>query len=372
MKRLWFVIKVILTVIAVTAMISFFWTVAYFITEAVYARFAWQPQELARQIITSILGFFLFGISMSLISPFIRKREKLFWQDMMDAINRIAKGDFRVTLDGWNERNHPFTELVEGINDMAANLKAMEEMRQEFISNVSHEIGSPLTSIRGFARALKNENLSHEQRIRYLDIIETECVRLSKLSDNLLRLAMLDSDRYPFHPVSYRLDTQLQSLILKCEPQWAEKELDMCVMLEKVVITADEDLMSQVWLNLIHNAIKFTPKGGTIQIQLQRHGKLAIVTISDTGPGIAEHDQPRIFERFYKADKSRNRAVGGSGLGLSIARKIVDIHQGKISVRSQLGEGAEFTVELPLDPPGFSQQAAQEQNNYSFGIMSRK
>jgi len=349
MKRLSFVLKSVLTVIAVMAMLSLFWTAAYFITEAIYARLDWQPQPLVRQIITSISGFFLFGLSMSIVGPFIRKREKVFWQNLMDAINRIAKGDFQVNLRAdWGERNHPFTELVEGLNDMAANLRAMEEMRQEFISNVSHEIGSPLTSIRGFARALKNEHLPHEQRMHYLDIIETECVRLSKLSDNLLRLAMLDSDRYPFHPVSYRLDSQLQSLILYCEPQWMEKEIEMCVTLEKVVITADEDLLSQVWLNLLHNAIKFTPKGGTITIQLQQQGNNAIVTVSDNGPGIAEEDQSRIFERFYKADKSRNRAVGGSGLGLAIADKIVKMHRGKISVRSQLGEGAEFTVQLPL------------------------
>ncbi|KDE48533.1 hypothetical protein DI43_03230 [Geobacillus sp. CAMR12739] len=106
-----------------------------------------------------------------------------------------------------------------------------------------------------------------------------------------------------------------------------------------------------MWLNLIHNAIKFTPKGGTITIQLQRRGEQAIITFSDTGPGISEHDQPRIFERFYKADKSRHRAAGGSGLGLSIAKKIVDIHHGTISVQSQPGEGATFIVELPIQGP---------------------
>ncbi|MES0855059.1 HAMP domain-containing sensor histidine kinase [Geobacillus sp. G4] len=354
MKRLWFVLKSILTVIAVMGIICLFWTAAYFIMEAIYTRFAWRPQPLVRQIISSILGFFLFGLTTSAISPFLRKREKAFWQDLMDAINRIAKGDFRVHLRfDWNERNHPFAELVTRINDMAANLQALEKMRQEFISNVSHEIGSPLTSIRGFARALKNENLSQEQRMHYLDIIETECVRLSKLSENLLRLAMLDSDRSPFHPTSYRLDTQLQTLILHCEPQWTEKDLDMCVMLEKVIITADEDLLSQVWLNLIHNAIKFTPKGGTITIRLHQCGEQAIVTVSDTGPGIHEHDQPRIFERFYKADKSRHRAADGSGLGLAIAKKIVDMHHGTISVQSQPGKGATFTVELPVQGPSF-------------------
>jgi len=347
MKRIRLILKTVLIIIIIIVLISLFWTAAYFISKAIYSRFDWHPQELVRQILTSLLGLVLWGIVMSLAN-LKRKQQNTLWQDVINAINRIAKGDFHVNLNGWNERHHPFTELVDGINDMAANLRAMEEMRQEFISNVSHEIGTPLTSIRGFARALKNKNLSHEQRVHYLDIIETECVRLSKLSDNLLRLAMLDSDQYPFHPVSYRLDKQIQSVVLRFEPQWSEKELNMCIMLEKIIITADQDLMSQVWWNLIDNAIKFTPKEGTIKIELKRHKDKAVITVSDTGPGIAEHDQPRIFERFYKADKSRNRSVAGSGLGLSIVKKIIDIHQGEISVRSQSGDGAEFTVKLPL------------------------
>lgn len=214
-----FVLRVVLTLIAVIAVISAYWTVAYFLAEAVYARLGWQPQPLVRQLMTTILGFLLMGISTSVIAPFIRRHEKTFWQNLMNAIQQIAKGDFRVNLHvGRENRNHPFAKLATGINDMVANLRAMEEMRQEFISNVSHEISSPLTSIRGFARALKNENLSHEQKMRYLDIIETECVRLSKLSENMLRLTMLESNQHSFFPAPYRLDAQLQTILLHCEP----------------------------------------------------------------------------------------------------------------------------------------------------------
>lgn len=350
MKRLRFVFRAVLTLMAVILIMSAYWTVAHFLAEGAYTRLNWQPQPLIGQLVTSVLGFFLFGFSMIVLSPFIRRHEKVFWQNLMNDIRQIAKGNFRVNLRVERERrNHPFTELVTGLNDMVANLRAMEEMRQEFISNISHEIGSPLTSIRGFARALKNGNLSREQKMRYLDIIETECDRLSKLSENLLRLTMLESNQHSFRPAPYRLDTQLQTILLHCEPQWTEKELDICAMLEKVVITADEDLLSQVWLNLIHNAIKFTPKGGRITIRLQCRGEKAVVTVRDTGPGVSEQDRHRIFERFYKADKSRHRAAGGSGLGLSIAKKIVDIHHGRISVHSRPGEGAVFTVELPID-----------------------
>lgn len=334
------------------------WTAAYYITAAVYLRIGWEPHGLLAFLINAVLGFFIFGITMAIAGTFLHPRENRLFTELIEAIRRISRGDFRVNLEtGFEQRNgksprsHPYVQLVDSINDMAANLKAMEELRQEFISNVSHEIGSPLTSISGFAKALKDEHLDKEQRHRYLTIIETECFRLSKLSDNLMKLAMLDSARNPIHPTLYRLDKQLISLILACEPQWEPKKIDMNVEAEEVEVVADEDLMSQVWMNLLHNAIKFTPEGGTISVAISRSGKQAVVRIADTGPGILEQDQPRIFERFYKADKSRTRAVEGtgSGLGLSIAHKITEMHHGSISVRSAPGEGTAFTVLLP--PP---------------------
>ncbi|ADQ05931.1 integral membrane sensor signal transduction histidine kinase [Caldicellulosiruptor hydrothermalis 108] len=351
MKRHLEIIKFVFIYLFLICLVSAFLVITYFITKAIYTKLSWQPQELVAQIINSILGIILSGITIRLVSSFLFKgrREHPLWKEVINAINKISKGDFNVNLEKLNKQNHPFIELIDGINNMAANLKAMEEMRQEFISNISHEIGSPLTSIRGFASALKNENLSFEQRKHYLDIIENECIRLSKLSENLLRLTMLDSEQYPLHLTTYRLDKQIQLTILEFEPQWSEKELDITLSLDEIIITADQDLLKQVWQNLIDNAIKFTLKGGAIKIQLYKKETYAIVTISDTGIGISEQDLPRIFERFFKADKSRNRAVSGSGLGLSIVKKIVELHNGKIFVNSQLGKGTEFIIQLPLN-----------------------
>jgi signal transduction histidine kinase len=222
-------------------------------------------------------------------------------------------------------------------------------MRQEFISNVSHEIQSPLTSIRGFARALQNEQLSPADRAHYLNIIEIESMRLSKLSDNLLALASLDAEQMKFEPKAYRLDRQIRNLILACEPQWTDKSLDMDVALEEVVITADEDMLSQVWINLIHNSIKFTPCGGSVRILLQYQADRVVFRITDSGIGISADDQAHVFERFFKAEKARDRAKGGSGLGLAIAKKIVEMHKGTIGVESELGAGACFTVCLPAN-----------------------
>ena len=335
------------------------WTAAYFITAAIYSRMSWAFHDLFVFLINATLGFFFFGIISMTVRRFIQPREQHAFTEMIDALKRISQGDFHINLDwdlggrnGKHRRPHPYVQLVDSINDMAANLKAMEKLREEFISNVSHEIGSPLTSIIGFAKALKDENLDREQRDRYLTIIETECIRLSKLSDNLMKLAILDSERYPFRPSLYRLDKQLISLILACEPQWEAKKIEMTVEVDIVEVNADEDLMGQVWVNLLHNAIKFTPQGGSISVSLSSNGDQAVICIADTGQGINEQDQQRIFERFYKADQSRARTAGGSGLGLSIAYKITEMHTGSISVSSKVGEGTVFTVMLPLRRQG--------------------
>lgn len=346
----------VMSVVLVLLTLFLSWTAAFYVTAAVYSHIAWEPHGLVAFLINAAFGFLLFGTAIALVGSFVQPREHPFYTELIEALRSISRGDFRVNLEmgfdrkrnGRQRKKHPYVQLVKSINAMAANLKAMEELRQEFISNVSHEIGSPLTSISGFAKALKDEKLDREQRHQYLTIIETECVRLSKLSDNLMKLAVLDSARQTFQPGPYRLDKQLIALLLACEPQWEAKQIDMNLEAAEVDVIADEDQMSQVWMNLIHNAIKFTPQGGTISIYLTCNEDQAVVRIADTGPGIAEQDQPRIFERFYKADQSRTRTAGGSGLGLSIAHKITEMHQGSISVSSKLGEGAEFTVILPL------------------------
>ena len=267
--------------------------------------------------------------------------------EVMDSLEKISKGDFSVRLNDRMKEKGPFAKLVKGVNEMALNLEQTETMRQEFISNVSHEIQSPLASIKGFAYVLQNDELTPEERKHFLGIIETETSRLSRLSENLLRLAALEADSVPFEPKPYRLDKQLRALILSCEPQWSGKKLKVDAFLDSITVTADEDMMSQVWMNLIHNSIKFTPEGGSIQVELQGHGKTVVCTISDTGVGMDEETQKHIFERFYKGDKARERSKTGSGLGLAIVRKIVETHGGKIAVQSGTGEGTVFTVTLP-------------------------
>ncbi|MFP5115797.1 sensor histidine kinase [Bacillaceae bacterium C204] len=326
--------------------VSLSFSAGYFIVSKTYEIYNFHTSDYFRHLASVICGVLTMVIVGFLMSLLMNSRRRNLFHEVLEALSRIAKGDFNVYLDLNVGRENQFTKLIDHINHMAKQLKQLEEMRQEFISNVSHEIQSPLTSIMGFARALKYDQLTSEERNHYLSIIETESKRLSKLSDNLLKLTSLESQHHPFERHSYRLDQQLRTIILACEPTWMEKELELDVSLEKAHIIADEDLMSQVWTNLIHNSIKFTPNQGMIRVQLEKADDKTIVKISDTGIGISKKDQIHVFERFYKADKARDRSKGGSGLGLSIVKKIIEMHEGTICVESEEGKGTTFTITL--------------------------
>ncbi len=325
--------------------------VAFFLTSYFYKIINWHPSPLSAQILNTLLGLLFAGSLAGMIGKLARTRgwipEMNVFRPIIEALEKIAAGDFSIRVDNEFHDNQIVGELANTVNKMALELDQMENLRQEFISNVSHEIQSPLTSIRGFARALENDQLTAEERHHYLNIIESESTRLSRITEDLLKLATLESDQAHVELKCYRLDKQIRSLILACEPQWRAKGIHLDISLAELEITADEDLLSQVWNNLIHNSIKFTPQAGSIKVTLSSRGDQAEFRISDTGIGVSEDDQTRIFERFYKADRSRTHANGGSGLGLSIVKKIVEMHKGTIEVKSQVGTGTTFTIALP-------------------------
>ncbi|MBJ8111316.1 two-component sensor histidine kinase [Bacillus cereus group sp. N6] len=337
-------LKVTGAVLALFSFLAIIWSIAFYVATSILNAFEVNVSSFVAFLISDMVGFVFIVLIWTLIGILMRpKREAMIWT-IIEPIQKIAKGDFSVKIRNEEKYDGEIGVLVKSINDMTDELNAMEKMRQEFVSNVSHEIQSPLTSIKGFARALQDNNLSEEKRKHYLTIIETETTRLSKLSQNLLKLTLLESEEYTPERVTYRLDQQLKQTVLNSEPLWAEKEIELDLDLEKVHIIADQESMSQVWINLIHNSIKFTPSRGTITIQLQEHEKFVEIRIRDTGIGISEEQKQHIFERFYKADSSRNRAYGGSGLGLAIVKKVLDLHQGEIKVESEEGNGTEFIV----------------------------
>lgn len=341
------ILKVIGAVLTLFSFLTIIWSIAFYVSSSVINALEIRVSPFVTFLISDMVGFVFIVLIWVLIGVLMRpKREAMIWT-IIEPIKKIAKGDFSVKIRNEEKYNGEIGVLVKSINDMTDELNAMEKMRQEFVSNVSHEIQSPLTSIKGFARALQDNNLSEEKREHYLTIIETETTRLSKLSQNLLKLTLLESEEYTPERVTYRLDQQLKQIVLNSEPLWAEKEIELDLDLEKVHITADQESMSQVWINLIHNSIKFTPSSGTISIKLKEYETLVEVRIRDTGIGISEEQKQHIFERFYKADSSRNRAYGGSGLGLAIVKKVLDLHQGEIKVESEEGSGTEFIVRIP-------------------------
>ncbi|PEZ25348.1 two-component sensor histidine kinase [Bacillus anthracis] len=341
------ILKVTGAIIALFSFLTIIWSIAFYVSSSVINALEIQVSSFVTFLISDMVGFVFIVLIWVLIGVLMRpKREAMIWT-IIEPIQKIAKGDFSVKIRNEEKYDGEIGVLVKSINDMTDELNAMEKMRQEFVSNVSHEIQSPLTSIKGFARALQDDNLSEKKRKHYLTIIETETTRLSKLSQNLLKLTLLESEEYTPERVTYRLDQQLKQIVLNSEPLWDEKEIELDLDLEKVHITADQESMSQVWINLIHNSIKFTPSSGTISIKLKEYETLVEVRIHDSGIGISEEQKQHIFERFYKADSSRNRAYGGSGLGLPIVKKVLDLHQGEIKVESEEGSGTEFIVHIP-------------------------
>ncbi|BAM46788.1 sensor histidine kinase [Amphibacillus xylanus] len=262
------------------------------------------------------------------------------------ASEKLATGDFSTRLP--TDRQDELGRLMHSFNNMAEALENMEEVRKQFISNISHEMQSPLTSIKGYAGALRDGLVSEENQQDYLDIIYQEVDRLSRLSNNLLKMASLDAEKDLIKLETYRLDEQIRRVILSIEPLWREKNISVELDLSKTYIYANQDLMEQVWLNLIVNAIKYNRENGEIYISFYKDDQDIVVRINDTGIGIDQKDIPYLFDRFYKVDRSRSEFSSGNGLGLSITKKIIQIHNGSIDLVSQKGIGTTFFVRLPI------------------------
>jgi signal transduction histidine kinase len=298
--------------------------------------------KMHRILFYSLLTTLIFGsITFLLVAKLLVKPVK----ELTHATKELANGNYDVQV-GINRKDE-IGFLASHFNIMVHKLSKLEEMRSEFVSNVSHEIQSPLTSIKGFATVLKNKQITEEKKEHYLSIIEQESERLSIMSERLLKLASLDSEQHPFQPSTYKLDEQIRKIILTLEPHWESKKLQLKLNLPQIDIHADRLLLEQVWINILQNAIKFSNTDGTIKVEITDNIDIVHVLISDNGQGISEGDLERIFERFYQADRSRYKK--GTGLGLSIVQKIVEMHHGRIKVDSKIGEGTSFTVILPKE-----------------------
>ena len=262
-----------------------------------------------------------------------------------DAMQKVADGDYTVRLDA--EKDQPFRELYRNFNTMAEELGGVEMLKNDFINGYAHELRTPITSINGFAEMLLNDDgtLSNEERRSYLEIIASESHRLADLAGNSLLMSRLDTQKIIPDKKPFSLDEQLRRCSILLSGQWTEKELDMTMDLDEAVYVGDYDLMQHLWINLLTNAVKYTPKGGSITVTLKNEEKFIAVSVADTGKGIPPEDRERIFDKYYQTDKSHSKR--GLGLGLAICKRIVQLCNGSLTVESEVGVGSTFTVKLP-------------------------
>lgn len=262
-----------------------------------------------------------------------------------DAMQKVADGDYTVRLDA--EKDQPFRELYRNFNTMAEELGGVEMLKNDFINGYAHELRTPITSINGFAEMLLNDDgtLSREEKRSYLEIIASESRRLADLAGNSLLMSRLDTQKIIPDKKPFSLDEQLRRCSILLSGQWTEKELDMTMDLDEAVYVGDYDLMQHLWINLLTNAVKYTPKGGSITVTLKNEEKFIAVSVADTGKGIPPEDRERIFDKYYQTDKSHSKR--GLGLGLAICKRIVQLCNGSLTVESDVGVGSTFTVKLP-------------------------
>ena len=279
----------------------------------------------------------------------IRKNYELPLRKLSEGFGKVAHGDFSVTI----LHTHPadrfdyLDDMIEDFNKMTAELGSIETLKTDFVSNVSHEMKTPLAVIKNYSELLQAESLDDRKRQEYASAIETSAGGLTDLISNILRLNRIENQKIVPEAAEFDLCRQLTDCILQFEEKWEEKQLDLDIdMAESAPIVTDESLLALVWNNLLSNAIKFTPAGGRITLSQHTENQHHLVTIRDTGIGMDEATASRIFEKFYQGDSSHH--TEGNGLGLALVSRVLTLLHGEISVESQPGQGTAFTVSLPL------------------------
>lgn len=285
--------------------------------------------------IASIIGILLvIVVARHIINP-IKK--------INNATKSVAKGDFTVNLE--TSRKDEIGELTRNFNKMVKELNSIEYLSKEFMSNVSHEFKTPIASIQGFAKLLDDDSINEEDKKEYISIIIEESERLANLSSNIQNLSKIENEEFFNKDEEIILDEQIRKCIIILNQKLEDKNIDISMNDISVKVFGNEDLLEQVWINLINNAIKYNNENGKIEIILDEDKDYTIVEIKDNGIGIEKEKQDRIFEKFYQVDKSHS--TEGSGLGLAIVKEILDLHDAKIILESEYDVGTNFKVLFP-------------------------
>ncbi|MCR4735220.1 MAG: HAMP domain-containing histidine kinase [Treponema sp.] len=265
---------------------------------------------------------------------------------LIDGMEQLASGKYneRLKFKTLINKNPIFVDISDSFNKMATELENTETLNNDFINNFSHEFKTPIVSIQGFAKLMKKTEINREQQLEYLDIIDKESERLSKMAMNVMNLMKLENITILPTIKRYNISEQLRNCILLLEAKWAEKEIDIQVDFDEFYYSGNEELIKQVWINLYDNAIKFTPQKGTIKTSIEKQNGKIRISIQNSGSEIPEDALPHIFNKFYQADLSHNSE--GSGIGLAVVKKIVSLHNGEVSAESK-NNTTTFTVILP-------------------------
>jgi len=264
----------------------------------------------------------------------------------INAMNRLASGDYKTRLHfGKYFDKHPTAkELTESFNHMAEELERTEMLRSDFINNFSHEFKTPIVSIAGFAKLLKHGNLTEEQRMEYINIIEEESLRLADMATNVLNLTKLENQTILTGAFEFNLSEQIRNCVLLLENKWIKKDIEIDINFDEYTIYANEEMLKEVWINLLDNAIKYSDHGGKVRIDITEIEGSLLVSMANTGEEIPDKAKKHIFRKFYQADESHSSP--GNGIGLAIVKKILELHGGDITVSSR-NHKTVFTVSLP-------------------------
>lgn len=299
-----------------------------------------------------VLRLFLISAFFCLIFAFIciyylTKKMLSPLQQMSKAAKQFAAGDFsyRVKIDGSDE----LSELGRAFNDMAEALAVLEGSRRSFVSNVSHELKTPMTSIAGFIDGILDGTIPKEKEDYYLGIVSGEVKRLSRLVVSMLNMSKIESGDLEMKPSRYDISDQIIHILLTFEQKIENKNIDIRGLDEfkPTFVVADPDMIYQAIYNLVDNAVKFTNEGGYIAVRLKETATQIELSIKNSGTGIKAEDLSRVFERFYKADKSRSLDAKGAGLGLYLVKLMIEMHGGRVSAKSESENTAEFSFTLP-------------------------
>ena len=262
-----------------------------------------------------------------------------------EAISKIKMGESDLTLNK-KEYSDRYSGIVSNLSTVSDEISSINKLKVSFLSNISHELKTPISIISNYAELLQDDIISDDDRIEYAEAISDSAKIMTEFINGILKLNQLENQHIPNEMKQYNLSEQLCECLLSFEDIWEEREIEIFAEIEdEIYVKSDMQLMNIVWNNLLSNAFKFTPDGGAVSVKVTEENDFAIVEISDTGCGIPEHLHSSIFDKFFQVDPSRS--TGGHGLGLALVKRVITITESKISLKSSEGLGTTFTVKIP-------------------------